>query len=667
MRRCCLLFLAISCAFAAAAEEITFPALLGEMTDLSRLARWPEPSYTTRQFSSYDRKSTDPAVQTDENWYANADRGQHLRSEEYKGKTVKVLMDAEGPGAIVHFWSANPKDAGNVMIFLDGADTPVVDAPLTEWLGGTHPWAPKPIGAETARGWNSYLPIPYAKHCKVVTTEGYFYYIINYRTYAQGTQVMSFTPEQAQASLDDIRIAAAQLADASNVVTSGLEDGTLHNKTVELKGGAEQEVLRAEGPAAVGAMALALQSDDLEAVLRATLLEITFDDAAVPQVRVPAGDFFGSAPGINPFIALPCGTAGKSILYSKWVMPFEKNVSLRLRNTGRATAEGQLTVMTIPWQWDARSLHFHATWRGDLQIPTRPRQDWNFVEAQGRGRYVGTSLHIVNPVKDWWGEGDEKVYVDGETFPSWFGTGSEDYFGYAWCSPELFTHAYHNQPRCDGPANYGHTSVNRFHIMDDIPFTRAISFNIEVWHWAETKVDMFGTAWWYAAPGATSNRAEVDPATLIVPEVSGMVLKRVEGALEGEKLKVVSVSGGQTQTQVSEAWDWSSAAQLWWVDNQPGNRLEISFPVEKRGTYEVFAVFTKAGDYGMAQLAINGVKIGEPMDFYNDGVVATGEISLGTHTFRRGDQRLSVEITGKNEKAVPKYMFGLDYIRLVAK
>jgi len=71
------------------------------------------------------------------------------------------------------------------------------------------------------------------------------------------------------------------------------------------------------------------------------------------------------------------------------------------------------------------------------------------------------------------GEGDEKIYVDGETFPSHFGTGSEDYYGYAWGSTEVFTHAYHNQPRCDDPKNYGNTSVNRFHVIDDIPLTKA--------------------------------------------------------------------------------------------------------------------------------------------------------------------------------------------------
>src|SRR5262245_18735577 len=118
-------------------------------------------------------------------------------------------------------------------------------------------------------------------------------------------------------------------------------------------------------------------------------------------------------------------------------------------------------------------------------MSTRPFHDYNFVDVAGKGVFVGDSLHVVNPVKGWWGEGDEKIYIDGETFPSHFGTGTEDYYGYACCSPDKFYHPYHNQPRCDGPGNFGNTSVNRWHILDTIPFENHLRFDMEAWHWAE--------------------------------------------------------------------------------------------------------------------------------------------------------------------------------------
>ena len=181
-------------------------------------------------------------------------------------------------------------------------------------------------------------------------------------------------------------------------------------------------------------------------------------------------------------------------------------------------------------------MHFHAKWRAQFDVPTRPMIDWNYLTAKGKGVFAGVAFAIDNPVKDWWGEGDEKIYVDGETFPSHFGTGTEDYYGYAWCWPALFTHAYHTQPRCDGPGNYGRTSVNRFHILDHIPFTKDFKFDMELWHWHETcKVNMAVIAYWYARPGA-SDALQADPRrgrhrAAPMPEY---VVPRVAGAIEGE-------------------------------------------------------------------------------------------------------------------------------------
>ena len=70
---------------------------IGEMTDLAGLAEFPQPAYTCKQFSSYDRKSKSPT----EEWFANADAGQYLRVEENDGRKEFVMMDAAGPGAIV--------------------------------------------------------------------------------------------------------------------------------------------------------------------------------------------------------------------------------------------------------------------------------------------------------------------------------------------------------------------------------------------------------------------------------------------------------------------------------------------------------------------------------------------------------------------------------------
>ncbi len=70
----------------------------------------------------------------------------------------------------------------------------------------------------------------------------------------------------------------------------------------------------------------------------------------------------------------------------------------------------------------------------------------------------------------WWGEGDEKFFVDGEMFPSWFGTGSEDYFGFSWGTPGYFSKAYHTQALAPPGSLYapGNRALNQFHITDNV-------------------------------------------------------------------------------------------------------------------------------------------------------------------------------------------------------
>ena len=129
-------------------------------------------------------------------------------------------------------------------------------------------------------------------------------------------------------------------------------------------------------------------------------------------------------------------------------MPFRKRAVLSVSREGGGAAElhGSVTVDAVPF--DASTMLFRATWRPRAVIRTRPFQDWHIATLEGTGQQVGTLLDVENPPGvAWWGEGDEKIFVDGESFPSLFGTGTEDYFGYAWSQTETFAHAYHAQTR----------------------------------------------------------------------------------------------------------------------------------------------------------------------------------------------------------------------------
>lgn len=144
--------------------------------------------------------------------------------------------------------------------------------------------------------------------------------------------------------------------------------------------------------------------------------------------------------------------------------------------------------------------------------------------------------------------------------------------------------------------------------------------------------------------------------------------QRVAGALEGEKLKVVSATAGAARSQPMGAFTkdrWSGVDHLWWTGAKPGDKLVLELPVHEAGRYELFAVMTKARDYGVVQLALDGRSLGGPIDLYNNpDVITTGPISLGTHELSAGPHQLTVEITGAHPQAAKAYMFGLDYLYL---
>jgi len=92
--------------------------------------------------------------------------------------------------------------------------------------------------------------------------------------------------------------------------------------------------------------------------------------------------------------------------------------------------------------------------------------------------------------------------------------------------------------------------------------------------------------------------------------------------------------------------------------------LVLGFPVERAGKHKVTAQFLKAVDYGIAQPAINGVTAGEPIDFFNDGVIVFGPVELGVFDLKAGQNTISFTVKGANPQAKKAYMVGLDYLLL---
>ncbi len=641
------------------AGPITLNDLLDEMVRLEPLTELPDPPFTCRQFSSYDRASKAP---DQPGWFANGDVNQYLRVEEKDGRREFVMMDADGPGAVVRIWSANPK--GTLRIYLDGEETPALEAPMADLLGGKFPGLPDPISGVRSAGWNLYFPIPYRKHCKITSDENGFYYHVNYRTWPEGTAVETFSVSRIGESADRIQ----QVVDAlksPRVALAPRDSDRRREFRLVLPPGRPKRVVSLRGPGEIvewTARILEPNGSGIDDALRRTVVGMSFDGESC--VETPLGDFFGAAPGIVPYESLPLGMTSEGVMWSHWPMPYRKGAVITLTNYGDAPVRIEGTVVARRRPWTERSCHFHAVWKSELDIPTRPRSDWTFVAVEGAGRYVGNALYVTNPRRRWWGEGDEKIYVDGETFPSHFGTGSEDYYGYAWCNPGTFEHAYHNQPRCDGPGNFGHTAVNRWHVLDSIPFTTSFRFDMEVWHHEDTTVSLQAVSFYYGRPGCRDSAVGLTPEMLVIPEPPELKVYVVPGAIEGESMRVVSSTRGKARPQSLAEKNFSRERHLWWTDASVGDELVLAFPSEEAGPKEILAGFCTASDYGIVEIAVNDDPPGDPIDLYNDKVAARGPVSLGVHELRKGDNLLRIRIVGANPAAKPAHMFGLDYLLL---
>jgi hypothetical protein len=110
---------------------------------------------------------------------------------------------------------------------------------------------------------------------------------------------------------------------------------------------------------------------------------------------------------------------------------------------------------------------------------------------------------------------------------------------------------------------------------------------------------------------------------------------------------------------------WSGGQHLFWHAQQPGAKLELIVSVEADGLYDVELVLTKAPDYGIAQLWLDDVKLGEPVDLFNaSGVITTGVLRHKALALKTGRRLLGIEMLGANPDAKKSYIAGIDYVRL---
>ncbi len=673
-----------------ASDEVTLESLLLEMVNRDAAAQMPEPWFTCAQASSYDRAST---ASDQPGWFANRDSRNFIREENPNGRRELVLMDVQGPGAIVRFWctfGGNFSD-GTLRIYLDDEDTPAFEGPIMVLLSGGR-FAGKALSFRAPEydnkvqcGHNLYLPIPYGRRCKVTyETKGKFrddgfleesfYYQINYRTYAAGTKVQTLSDtilRQAAATREKVEQQLTALAPPA----AGADDRC--EKTGATLAPDEQKVLTFDNGGAICHLRCKLSAADMAAALRGVVLEISFDSRRT--VWAPVGDFFGAGVHTGAWRTWWAGVDEDGTMSCYWVMPFQRQAQIAVTNmTDKTINLESLEVRVKPHLWTDKALYFHSTWSlyNRFQTHAGEGQDLYFTAVRGCGKYMGDAVSVFNGGWRWWGEGDEKIYVDGEPFPSHFGTGTEDYYGYAWGRSEPYSTAFIAQPIGDGNKHRGYTRHpqgrdytvnNRFRLLDVIPFRKSLQFDMEFISNSGGMFNYAATTWWYAAPGA---KWWDEPATQDVREpvflTEDDILKptyRRQGAVEGEASKDIRATRGVFVIQQSQLYGWSNDRQLWWQDAKPGDRLQLTFLAPEEGRFRMTGVFTRATDYGIMDFAVNGRIVQQDVDFYAAKVVLA-EVDFGEVELKKGANILEITVKGTNPKADPRHMLGFDCLLL---
>jgi hypothetical protein len=250
---------------------------------------------------------------------------------------------------------------------------------------------------------------------------------------------------------------------------------------------------------------------------RYSILRMYWDGETTPSVEVPVGDFFASGwGGYAQLSSLAVCVNPGSGLNAYWEMPFRRSARITMENLDEQD-------MTLYYQIDytltevpADAAYFHAQFRRTNPVPYK--SDYTILDGvKGWGHYVGTYMAWGVNNTGWWGEGEIKFFIDGDTaFPTICGTGTEDYFcgAYNFENPQTkqyqeFTTPYSGLAqvvRPDGVYNSQQRfGLYRWHVMDPIRFETDLRVTIQALGWRSggrylpLQDDIASTAFWYQA------------------------------------------------------------------------------------------------------------------------------------------------------------------------
>jgi len=407
-------------------------------------------------------------------------------------------------------------------------------------------------------------------------------------------------------------------------------------------------------------------------------LRAYYDGASEPSVDAPLGDFFAVGHGFErPVNSLMIrnGSDGRA-WNSYWPMPFRKSCRITVTNEGRRRVSN--LYFHVDWQkrtaLPAGTGYFHARYRQEL--PARnDGKPYVFLDVRGRGFYAGTVLSVVQAEAGWFGEGDERFFIDGQKKASIEGTGTEDYFNDAW-GLHVEEGPYFGVPVAEGTGLGSRMTGYRWHLTDPIPFTSSLRFEIEHKGWTfeadgsvksafGVRTDLMSSVSYWYQDGVAAGLPRIPYGSARLPQGNARQIE-VENSL-------AAVRAERGKTSVEKDLFWSKDVLLFEAEG-PAARIEVPFDVAEDGDYELYAQMAQSWDYGVYTALLDGkkpaaamlehepgadVKPDSPFDGYAPETYVGYDYAIGWPRLTKGRHTITFVCAGKNA-ASAGYKLGLD-------
>jgi hypothetical protein len=576
-----------------------------------------------------------------------------------------VLAELNGPGVIYRLWTPTPTDDW-LEFHIDGEAAPRIRVRFRDlFLGRQDPFV-APLTGYGLGGFFSYVPIAYARSCKVLLrAERAQFYQINFARYAPGTPIEPFDARSPgfRAGLERARQVLGKAGgDLAREMAPPGQPVERVRQTLRLAASNTVAWFERHGGGRLVGLRLG-PVDRLCDKARRVVLRISFD-GETPSVQCPAADFFGFAWGKPAAQSLLVGSdPGQAYCY--FPMPFERGVKVELvadATLGEPIAlEGEVCFCPTPRR--SGEGRFQAVWR--RENPTRAGEPFTFVETAGQGHLVGFALQAqgLEPGKTLFFEGDDQTWLDGRL--AVHGTGSEDFFNGGWYDvPDRWEKRWSFPlSGCLGYEKHlGRTGGFRLLMGEAYSFSQTVRQTIE--HSGtgnDIPTDYTGVTYLYSDrppaalldPANPALRPVADPREVVfaawwqIPirafPFQNATLSRKVLRLGKEDVQYLAFRGG--------APDWVGPPYLYLTCNVPA-----------AGRYAVSIEVLRGPECGRVQLFENEVPAGEPVDLYASQPAKSPRLNLGTLTLAEGDNPLMLKLVGKHEQATA---LGMDLIHIV--